>query len=161
MLRPLLVVDFALALFVAGLDLAAFWDNGDGGNADHADQMLLDTAAGYRMNPMHIGLGLLFTAANATMLPLQTSDPRLYGLAARADSGRLRVLLLNKRPALATLSLSLPASLAPLTRGTSMVDTSDHWGAAVHTPVQCEDGRCLASLPALSFTMLESESQEK
>eukprot|EP01050_Picozoa_sp_SAG11_P047632 SAG11_NODE_25054_length_364_cov_0.954717_1_plen_38_part_01 len=38
--------------------------------------MLLDTKAGFRMNPMHLGLELLATAQNQSMLPLNTSAPR-------------------------------------------------------------------------------------
>ena len=46
--KSLVVVEFALEMYVAGYDVAAFWDNGDGGMTDHTDHMLLSTAAGYR-----------------------------------------------------------------------------------------------------------------
>ena len=37
--------------------------------------MLLDTAAGFRMNPMHLGLELLAKAQNQSMLQLNTVSP--------------------------------------------------------------------------------------
>ena len=43
-------------MYVSGYDVAAFWDNGDGGHADHDDQMLLSTASGYRFNPMRLAI---------------------------------------------------------------------------------------------------------
>ena len=62
--KGLVAVEFALEMYVAGYDIACFWDNGDGktgsnpslppsptgfGNGGH---MLLESAAAYRMNPM-------------------------------------------------------------------------------------------------------------
>ena len=36
--KALVAVEFALEMYVAGFDIAAFWDNGDGGDGSHADQ---------------------------------------------------------------------------------------------------------------------------
>ena len=144
-----------MAMFIGGYDIAAFWDNGDGGNLDHSDHMLLDTQAAYRMNPMHLGLALLFETANTTMLRLITSVPRVYGFAAREEA-ILRVCLINKLTSAQTVNLIVPSSLPMLAQGTSMVDTADHWGTQQPTTVQCANGRCTATLPAVSFTMLKS-----
>ena len=52
-----------------GGDLEAAW--GDGGH------MLMDTAAEYRMNPMHFGLEMLAQAQNKSMHKLNTSADRV------------------------------------------------------------------------------------
>ena len=156
--KSLVVVEFAMAMFLGGYDVAAFWDNGDGGNVDHQDHMLLDTQAAYRMNPMHLGLALLFESANTTMLRLNTTAPRVYGFAAREDgpagspSSTTRVYLINKFEAAQAVQIAVPPSLGALARGTSMVDTADHWGAVQPTAVHCAAGVCSATLPAVSFT---------
>ena len=44
-------------MFKSGLDMMALWDNvGNGGFS--AEVMLMDKKEGYRMNPVHFGLGL-------------------------------------------------------------------------------------------------------
>ena len=36
--KSLVAVEFAMEMYVAGYDVAAFWDNHDGGNKNHDDQ---------------------------------------------------------------------------------------------------------------------------
>ena len=79
-----------MEMYASGYDIAAFWDNGDGGGADELPwgegHMLLDTAAGYRMNPMHFALEMLAKSTGLTMLPLATSADRVHGFAGRNSS---------------------------------------------------------------------------
>jgi hypothetical protein len=88
--KAMVVVEFALEMYVAGYDMAAFWDNSDGGHLDHAEHMLLDTQASYRMNPMHFGLEMLARASGSggqhTMVAMNTSEVRVHGFAAIAKT---------------------------------------------------------------------------
>eukprot|EP00947_MAST-08B_sp_MAST-8B-sp1_P001296 g1296.t1 len=87
--KGMVVTEFALEMYAAGYDVAAFWDNSDGGHADHDDQMLLASQEDYRFNPSAMGLGLLSAAANnATMLNLTTSNRRVHGFATRGGGTR-------------------------------------------------------------------------
>ena len=52
-------IELALEMFKSGLDMMALWDNvGNGGFS--AEVMLMDKKEGYRMNPVHFGLGLTY-----------------------------------------------------------------------------------------------------
>ena len=158
--KSLVVVELALEMFVAGYDVAAFWDNGDGGLAANADRMLLSTAAGYRFNPMVIGLEMLASAANQTYLAVTTTQRRVHGFAARAAAAPfLRLYLLNKLEAPQAVRIQLPAGGAPLLFAEAMVDTDDHWGTRRALDVSCDGGVCEATLPPLSFTMLSSDDK--
>ena len=81
--KGLVVTEFALETCVAGYDVAAFWDNGNGGSLDHGDQMLVASAGDCRFNPSALGLGMLSTAADQTMIMVSTSNPRVHGFATR------------------------------------------------------------------------------
>ena len=87
--KGLVVAEFALEMFVGGYDMAAFWDNSDGGHLDHGDQMLMDTAANYRFNPAHLAMHVLYPAAtsNASMVAFNTSLARVHGFAALCGNG--------------------------------------------------------------------------
>jgi len=172
--KSLVAVEFAMEMFIAGYDVAAFWDNGDGGKARNEEQMLLSTATGYRFNPMHFGLEMLAVAANTTYLPLNTSERRVHGFASLALSARsdksdvLRIYLLNKLETPASVSISLHAGV-PLPRmAQAMVDTADHWGALRDLQVKCAYGSpwlatpmmCEVQLPPLSFAMVRTADSE-
>ena len=167
--KSMVVVEFAMEMFVGGFDVAAFWDNGDGhgqpkGDGESADEdtgrMLLDTQAAYRMNPMHIGLAMLFAAANTTMVNVTSSAARVHGFASRDDGGggTLRVYLMNKFEVAKPVSIALPPAAPPLAAAASMVDSvsADGWGEVTPTTVSCDAGRCDVTLPPVSFTMLHT-----
>jgi uncharacterized membrane protein len=120
--------------------------------------MLLDTKAGFRMNPMHLGLELLATAQNQSMLKINTSAPRVHGFACRKEgSGEIRVFLINKYEAQQKLRVVLPAGTNELKSVVSMVDTADHWGKVTEAQkVACVSGVCELAVPSVSFSMLKS-----
>lgn len=121
--------------------------------------MLLDTAAGHRMNPVGAGLGLLARAAGAAQLNVSTTAPRVHGFAAlTAPAGALRVFLLNKYEAPQPARVALPSGLPSFVFAESLVDTADHWGTVTPTAVACAARACDVVLPALSLTVLSSET---
>ena len=170
---------------MAGYDVAAFWDNSDGGSLDHGDQMLMDSSHAFRMNPMHFGLELLAQAAGGNMLSMNTSQPRVHGFAALprnaslGGEGPLLVYLLNKFQAAMPLKMTLPlpaplpttsSNLERLTfsgpvacQVRSLVDTPDHWGqltgpdacSCSPTSAALTELSCSFTLPALSFSLFE------
>ena len=169
--KGLVVVEFAMEMYVAGYDVAAFWDNSDGGSASHGDQMLLSSAHGWRFNPMHIGLELLAESAGLQMLNMSRPTftnrnihvDRVHGFAALDPSShRLRVYLINKMEHTMRVRLRLPAQWSADAKGdvvfsaASMVDTADHWGTKSSLLVACGGGACVAELPGASFTRLAS-----
>ena len=129
-------MELALEMYASGYDIACFWDNGDGQHAAvpapegaSAGHMLLDSKAGFRMNPMHLGLELLATAQNQSMLKINTTAPRVHGFASRHEpDGEIRIFLINKFEAQQKLRVVLPAGMHELDTIVSMVDTPDHWG---------------------------------
>jgi hypothetical protein len=169
--KSMVVVEFALEMYVAGYDVAAFWDNSDGGSADHDDQMLFSSGADWRFNPMHIGLELLAESAGHQMLNTSSyySNPnvhtdRVHGFAARdGDTNQLRVYLINKMESTMSVRINLPESSTDRGKFTvvSMVDTEDHWALrnVSALPVLCSGGACDVDLPQVSFTMLVSSSE--
>ena len=135
--KSLVVVDFALAMFLVGLDVASFRDNGDGNHTDHNNHMLQDSAAVYRMNPMHIGFGDVVSSVssnttNATMFAVETSEPLVYGFTSTVAStnghGELRCYFMNKLDTTINMDITLPSSVPLLKSGVAMVGTPNHWG---------------------------------
>ena len=179
--KGLVVAEFALEMYVGGYDMAAFWDNGDGCAAttglgcDHADQMLMDSGEGYRMNPMALGMGLLARCTGSGMRAVETNCSRVHGFAARNDTttgsggddltAPLRLYLINKLEQDQLVTVSLPASgraqsayAYATPKQESMVDTEDHWGTIEIDGggATCDAGgrSCSAVLPAASLTLL-------
>jgi hypothetical protein len=163
--KSMVVVEFALEMHVGGYDMASFWDNSDGGHIDHADQMLLDTQAGYRMNPMHFGLEMLARAGGTNeahaMVVMNTTEVRVHGFAAIGKAGgkdEVLCYLINKNKLPRTIEIKLAGTSASATAtAESMVDTNDHWGAMTPpAPLKCSAGgaSCAATLPPLSFTLI-------
>lgn len=175
-LKGLVAVELALEMYTAGYDIACFWDTGDGATGSNpslppssagigSGHMLLETSAGYRMNPMHLGFELLAKAQNRTMLKLNTTAKRVHGFASlEASSGHVQIFLINKYEAVQKVYVALPASgPAALADGTltSMVDTADHWGTNTVVKLGAASGCtagsrvCELSLPALSFSIVQ------
>ena len=110
---------------------------------------------------MHIGFEMLAKAANETYLPLTTSERRVHGFASRSSASPfLRVFLLNKLEAAATVRIRLRPLGAPLTEAQAMVDTADHWGELRSLQVSCAGGECECTLPAVSFVALSSAVED-
>ena len=159
------MVELALEMYASGYDIACFWDNGDGQHSivpspegASAGHMLLDTKAHFRMNPMHLGLELLATAQNQTMLKINTSAPRVHGFASRGEpSDEVRIFLINKFEVQQKLRVVMPAGMRELATIVSMVDTPDHWGeVTAPQQVACVSGVCEFAVPPVSFSMLQS-----
>ena len=95
--------------YIAGYDVSALWDNGDGqvmpdgvrtcANCDHnaSMHMLLSTEDAHRFNPVHHGIELLAKAQSQGMLAVSTSGYRLHGFAtANATTNNTMAWLINK-----------------------------------------------------------------
>eukprot|EP00041_Stephanoeca_diplocostata_P035070 m.1224826 g.1224826 ORF g.1224826 m.1224826 type:complete len:595 (+) comp24627_c0_seq9:70-1854(+) len=177
--KSLVNIEFAMELFIGGYDMAALWDNGDGqtmgtprSNNSLYDQMLLDTDADFRMNPVHFGLELLFTSVNTSMLAFNTTAPRVHGFCSEPPSrvhapahasapNHTCCFLINKIQVDVTVHIRVPADLPRLSQARSVEDTSDHWGRLTDTSarmqvVQTTDVTVVyaVTLPSLSFTAL-------
>lgn len=163
--KSLVVTELSLEMYKGGYDVAAFWDNHDGGHSGHSDHMLMATNEGpYRFNPSSIGLQMLANAGGHTMLNVTTDESRVHGFAARSEDGKkpyLQVFLINKLTEECVVSLKLPAGSAMLVEGEVMVDTADHWGAQQPLDVECntESHLCTFQLPAVSFARITSLTQ--
>ena len=119
--------------------------------------MLLETAAAYRMNPMHFGFEMLAQSQNRSLHKVNTSADRVHGFAASAPAtGALQLFLINKFDAVQKVRVALaPAGAAP-EELTSLVDTPDHWGAVTAPQhISCVGRVCEVVLPPLSFSMLQ------
>ena len=58
--------------------------------------MLLETAAAYRMNPMHFGFEMLAQSQNRSLHKVNTNADRVHGFATSAPTGTLQLFLINK-----------------------------------------------------------------
>ena len=113
------------------------------------------------MNPMHLGLELLATAQNQSMLQMNTSASRVHGFASRDElSGAVSIFLINKFEVAQKLRVSLPVGALAPDSVVSMVDTTDHWGKLTAVqPVSCVSGTCQLTTPPVSFTVLRHQGQ--
>ena len=87
-------IEFALEMFKSGLDMMAFWDNV--GDEFAGECMLMDKDNGYRMNPVHFGLEMLWRSVGMKMLEMTTSANRLHGFCATHGGKKTICYLLNK-----------------------------------------------------------------
>lgn len=160
--KSLVNVELAMEMFIAGFDMAVFWDNAASGMDD---KKLTTASEGYRFNPVEMGLRWLFAAAGTTYLPLSSSNARVHGFAAVTDATPfLRVYLINKmeEEQEVTIVLDADGSLPALESGVAMVDTADHWGEAQLLSVVCGTATpfaCTVALPAISFASLQAAPQ--
>lgn len=159
------MVELGLEMYQSGYDMAAYWDNGDGASCNNctspiADHMLLDTAAGFRMNPMHFGIEMLAEAQNKSLHAINTTADRVHGFATVDAVGKLELYLINKFEVAmpVTVLVSVPVSGVALlpTQVASMVDTpeDEHWGALRTTPATCVQSVCRLTLPPVSFSRI-------
>ena len=150
--RALVVVELALDMYASGYDIAAFWDNGDGGQLSMSEHMLLDSSHDYRMNPMHLGLTMLSRSTAMRMLALHSSSARVHGFAAKHQTtNALEYYLINK------FEVSMPVVVRGGVKARtvqSMVDSRDHWGALVTSTVNNASSNVSFTLPPLSFSRI-------
>lgn len=185
------LIEFNLELHVAGFDVACMWDNGPGyptppttpggaigwhcancddGVSDHMllsgmeehtkEQLPIDQ---YRFNPVAIGMELLSSAQNQSMLKVATTGYRLHGFAGRDEgTSTMQLWLMNKYDGTPQkVKLTLPEGVAGLTTITTLLDDeaddvplASRWGSTTTTPVTCMSGVCEFVLPPLSFSKL-------
>ena len=163
--KSLVVTELSMEMYKGGYDVAAFWDNHDGGHSGHSDHMLMATDEGpYRFNPSSIGFQMLANAGGHTMLDVNTDEPRVHGFAARSADGKapyLQVFLINKLTEECVVRLKLHAGSAMLVEGEVLVDTADHWGALHTLDVECdtESHMCSFTLPPVSFARITSATK--
>lgn len=148
--RALVVTELALDMYASGYDIAAFWDNGDGGQLSMSQHMLLDSSNAYRLNPMHLGLTMLAHSTGGRMMSLHSTAPRVHGFAVKSNtSGALEYYVLNK------FEVSMPVVVqggVSARTVQSMVDTPDHWGAMVSGMTNTSNVSFV--LPPLSFSRI-------
>ena len=156
--KSLVNVELAMEMYIAGFDMAVFWDNHS--QTPYDDKKLTVEIEGYRFTPMQLGLRWLFAAAGTTYVPLNTSNARVHGFAATTSaSPHLRVFLINKMESEQTVSLHLGGLTTLISSGVAMVDTSDHWGAEQPVAVACTAGppaMCEATLPPIAFIAFDA-----
>ena len=147
--KSLATLDYLIDLIVGDYDMTSFWSNvGD-------EKFLMDERHGYRMNPVHIGLGMLAQVQGTSMVKYQLNGKRLNGFVAKTKDGRLLVVLLNKDDKARKVKLTLdPRSNSSLSgRMTVMQDSADHWGEKVVSDVG-DLGKGF-SIPPLSLVLLD------
>ena len=147
--KSLVVVEFAMELFIGNFTSSAYWDSAA---PDGTDQMLMDRRHGNRFNPSHFGLEMLFQSAGNELYNLTTSERRVHGFCAAAPrSTNTTCYLINKleKPAIVAIGGARCASGVQVA---SLVDTADHWGTVQLTNMSSCDS---IPLPAVSFSKLE------
>lgn len=160
-------IEFAMEMYIGGYDMAALWDNSDGGvydstaNSTLEDHMLTSSEHGFRFNPSVYGLEFLARAANQTRLELNiTGGYRVNGFAAQTTNNSVLLLLMNKYETEQHLRIALPRETEGATIST-LVDTQDHWGTVVSAASPSSQINCTTNrqvdvlLPPVSFSLLE------
>jgi hypothetical protein len=148
--KSLVVVEFAMELFIGNYTSSAFWDTA---GSVFSDQMLIDQKTGNRFNPSHFGLAMLFESAGELYYNLTTSERRVHGFCAAAPhAATTTCYIINKLEEAAIVAFT--GQDCTSVHVASLVDTDDHWGTVQTTSLaNCDN----ISLPAVSFTKLEIE----
>ena len=148
----LINLELAMEMFKSGLDMMAFWDNvGDRGFT--RETMLMDKSEGYRMNPVHFGLEILWRSVEMEMFQMDTSDYRLHGFCAK-DAKKQICYLLNKNETEQKIRFNKKYPKKTKVDVEVLVDTEDHWGQVLTDNRNMKCGYFNYIIPALSFTTL-------
>jgi len=157
--KSLVVIEFAMELYLSGWDMAAYWDVCNADEKDHDDQMLLTSSGDYRFNPVHFGLEMLATSVDSKILNVTTQRKRVHGFASvHPESHTLQLYLINKLFVDVTVAISKPNKLPALSVATSLVDTDDHFGKLTAPEVHITGEKYEVTLPPLSFTRVSSSA---
>jgi len=147
--KSLVAIDFLIDLIVGGYDMTAFWANVDN------EKSLMDKRYAYRMNPVHIGLGMLAQVQGGSMLKYKLRGQRVNGFVSKDGDGDLLIVLLNKDKKKRKVALTLKPDVPGGVTGqmTVMQDTRDHWGEMMVSKVG-HVGKKL-SIPPFSLALIK------
>lgn len=151
----ILMTDYLQELFIGNWDMSCFWDM----SRQDENGLLSSKKNGYRMNPFHIGMGLLADAQGGQMLEVKTGNKYVYGFASLKE-GKVLLYLINKSKKEQTLDISLTKGKVFKVSGEIMQDTADHWGELKKLSVK--KGKTYnASMPPLTFCQISFEVNMK
>ncbi|MCX7013752.1 MAG: hypothetical protein NTW86_14560 [Candidatus Sumerlaeota bacterium] len=141
----LLLTEFLMEHFIGNWFSTCFWDMSRG-----AEDGLLDTANGFRLNPFHFGMEMLANAHGGTYLSVDTSDPCVHGFATMKD-GTCLLYLINKTLKEHNVEIQLQGLSRPSGFGRLMRDTKDKYGELAPLQISGSGSRFEVALPSLTF----------
>ncbi len=154
--KGLLLTDMLQEFVLGNWFTTAFWSNVRPTGAEDA---LINHGKNYRMNPFHLGMGLLANAQGTMMVESSSDHLQVYGFTSKT-ADEVTVYLLNKSLEaqavnIAVAGVSLDYASAPVV--TTMVDTEDKWGEYVSTAITYTQAanKYTGTLPALSYTQIK------
>ncbi|WP_019026424.1 fibronectin type III domain-containing protein [Colwellia piezophila] len=154
--KGLLLTDMLQEFVLGNWFTTAFWSNIRPTGAEDA---LINHGKNYRMNPFHLGMGLLANAQGTMMVQSSSDHLQVYGFTSKTVD-EVTVYLLNKsleaQPVnIAVAGVDLDYASAPV--ATTMVDTEDKWGEYVSTAITYVEAtnNFTGTLPALSYTQIK------
>merc|ERR1712059_91993 len=136
----------------------ALWDN-VGDSKFTGKTMLMDKSQGYRMNPVHYGLEMLWRSIGMEMLHMDTSAYRLHGFCARpvnstSEASTQTCYVLNKYEDERTIKMKNRYAEGSKVVVEVLVDTDDHWGKVLNETIVWKDEYFSYPVPALSFVAM-------
>ena len=150
----LLMTDLLQELFIGNWDMSCFWDT-----IRDDKEGLLSAAHGYRMNPFHFGMELLAEAQGRQMYAVQSSDARVYGMAAGKEH-EILLYLINKQESARDLAITLAGNPPVAATGRVMRNTQDLWGELANLPVAV-NRTITTRLPPLSFSQIRLQTDRR
>jgi hypothetical protein len=154
--KGLLLTEMLQEFVLGNWFTTAFWSNIRPTGAEDA---LINHQQNNRMNPFHLGMGLLADAQGSMMVESSTDHKQVYGFTSKTID-EVTVYLLNKsleaQPVnIAVAGINLDHANKPL--ATTMVNTEDQWGEHVSTVITYAKAtnKFTGTLPALSYTQIK------
>ncbi len=154
--KGLLLTDMLQEFVLGNWFTTAFWSNIRGSSPEDA---LINHKQNYRMNPFHLGMGLLANAQGTMMVESSSDHLQVYGFTAKT-ADEVTVYLLNKSQVaqpvnIAVAGVDLDIVNAPV--ATTMVGTKDKWGKYVTTAITYAkaSNKFTGTLPALSYSQIK------
>lgn len=154
--KGLLLTEMLQEFVLGNWFTTAFWSNIRPTGAEDA---LINHQQKNRMNPFHLGMGLLADAQGSMMVESSSDHKQVYGFTAKTVD-EVTVYLLNKSPKaqsinIAVAGVSLDHTNKPV--ATTMINTEDQWGEHVSTAITyaTATNKFTGTLPALSYTQIK------
>jgi hypothetical protein len=154
--KGLLLTDMMQEFVLGNWYTAAYWSNLRGTSPEDA---LINHQQNYRMNPVHLGLGLLANAQGTMLVESSSDHLQVYGFTAKT-ADEVTVYLLNKSQVAQPVNISVAGvdlDYSNAAVATTMVDTVDKWGEYVTTAITYAvvSDKFTGTLPALSYTQIK------
>jgi len=154
--KGLLLTEMLQEFVLGNWFTTAFWSNIRPTGAEDA---LINHQQNNRMNPFHLGMGLLADAQGAMMVESSSDHKQVYGFTSKTVD-EVTVYLLNKSLKtqlinIAVTGVSLDHTNKPVS--TTMVNTEDQWGEHVSAAITYAkaENKFTGTLPALSYTQIK------